>query len=173
MTDDVVVTFSGTHAFDPTVLADTDADEQGNADQIIEDIEAGRCPRCRGPLPTMPEFPAGSRITRCRSIPICRRCGWDEVCEQVDAGIDLGLSDDVIGGGLSPAGEWPLLNEDIEERRTRHEQLMKPAVMSVDGGLLTENGVADLIVPRNTGGWLQYGFATEDGDDDDDDAKDS
>lgn len=38
-------TFSGTHPFHPSVLNDTDADEQGNADQIIEDIEAGRCPR--------------------------------------------------------------------------------------------------------------------------------
>jgi hypothetical protein len=34
------------HDFDPTVLIDTDADEAGNADDIVWSIEAGRCPRC-------------------------------------------------------------------------------------------------------------------------------
>ena len=150
-------TFSGTHAFDPTVLVDTDADEHGTAEQIVEDINDGRCPRCWGPLPTMPEFPAGSRITKCRSIPICGRCGCDEVREQVDA--DAG-----IGWGLSSAGEWPISNDYIEERRTRHERLMKPATMTADGLLITDDGVFPVINPCNTGGWAQYGV---DGDGDD------
>ena len=35
-------TFSGTHDWHSVVLIDTDADEQGTADDIIQDIEAGR-----------------------------------------------------------------------------------------------------------------------------------
>jgi hypothetical protein len=46
MTDENVRSFSGTHDWHPSVLNDTGADEEGNADQIIEDIESGRCPRC-------------------------------------------------------------------------------------------------------------------------------
>jgi hypothetical protein len=153
-----VRTFSRTHAFDPTVLVDTDADEQGNGEQIVEDIEAGRCPRCWGPLPAMPEFPAGSRITKCRSIPICGRCGVDEVFEQCDGDAGIGL-------GLSSAGEWPLPNEDIDERRTRHDQQMKPAVLTADGQLIDEDGVTPVINPCNTGGWAQYGGIDEGGDD--------
>lgn len=41
-------TFSSTHDFHPIVLADTDAYQEGNADEIIKDIDNGRCPRCRG-----------------------------------------------------------------------------------------------------------------------------
>jgi len=147
-------TFSGTHGFDPTVLVDTDADEQGTADDIIEDIEAGRCPRCWGPLPTMPEYPAGSRITQCRSIPICGRCGSDEAFEQLDGATG-------IGWGLSSAGEWPVDIEDIEERRGRYISQAKPAILTDDGHLITDTGVAPVINPRNTGGWAQYGFADD------------
>ena len=78
--------FSGTHSWHPTVLLDTDAHEAGTADDIIDNIAAGRCPRCEGPLPDPPEFPAGSRITQCRSIPICGRCGSDEVYEHCGGG---------------------------------------------------------------------------------------
>jgi hypothetical protein len=145
-------TFSGMHSFDPTVLVDTDADEQGNADEIIYNIENGRCPRCEGPLPTLPEYPAGSRVTLCRSIPICGRCGSDEAFEQVD--IAGG-----IGWGLSSAGCWPIPTEEIGERRARHDQGMKkPAIMTADGYLVTEDGSAPVFNPRNTGGWAQYGF---------------
>jgi hypothetical protein len=99
-------TFSGTHEFDPTVLVDTDADEQGTADEIVWNIERGICPRCEGPLPTMPEYPAGSRITKCRTIPICGPCGTDECFEQLDRARR-------IGWGLSAAGEWPIDTDKI------------------------------------------------------------
>jgi hypothetical protein len=152
-------TFSGTHDFDPTVLVDTDADVEGKADEIIWDIENGRCPRCEGPLPTPPEYPAGSRITACRSIPICGRCGEDEAFEQLDA--ERGLE-----WGLSAAGCWPIPTEEIEERITRYHQQMKPAIMTTDGYLVTEDGSVPVINPRNIGGWAQYGYETDpDGDD--------
>src|SRR6516165_3331712 len=104
-----ILTFSGTHPWSPSVLMDTDADEY-TAECIVENIEAGRCPRCEGPLPTMPEYPAGSRITRCRSIPICGPCGSDEVYEQLD------LAQGIPWGGLSAAGCWPIWWEEIDER---------------------------------------------------------
>jgi hypothetical protein len=100
--------FSGAHPWHPTVLLDTDAHDEGNAEEIIENIESGRCPRCEGPLPTLPEFPAGSRTTPCRSIPICGRCGGDEVYEQ-------------LGDGISSPGCWPLPVDEIDERRAFHE----------------------------------------------------
>ncbi|WP_460009536.1 hypothetical protein [Mycobacterium avium] len=132
------------------MLVDTDADDQGTAEDIIWNIEHGWCPRCGGPLPTMPEYPAGSRITACRSIPICGRCGCDEVSEAVDAATGHGF-------GISPAGYWPIPVEEIEERRARHERQTRPATLATDGHLLTEDGVAKVINPRNTGGWAQYG----------------
>jgi hypothetical protein len=81
--------FSGRHEFQRTCLSKTDANEPGTVDQIVADINSGRCPRCRGPLPNPPEFPAGSRVTRCRCIPICGGCGSDEAHEEADG---LGLS---------------------------------------------------------------------------------
>jgi hypothetical protein len=148
-------TFSGTHPFHSTVLSDTDADEQGNADDIIWNIEHGRCPRCEGQLPTMPEFPAGSRITKCRSIPICGPCGSDEVYEQVDSAAG-------IGWGLSSAGEWPVPVEEIDERRDRYQPQMRPAILTGDGHLISQDGVGQVVNPCNTGGWAQYGTAEED-----------
>ncbi len=98
--------FSGKHDFRPTCLADTDANERGTADQIVADINSGRCPRCRSPLPIQPRLPAGSRLTKCRCIPICSECGSDEGREQADAAQGL-------GSGLSPAGCWPVATQKI------------------------------------------------------------
>lgn len=123
--------FSGTHDFHATVLADTDAGTAGNADHIVSLIEAALCPRCEGPLP--PEFPAGSRITQCRSIPICSRCGSDEAHQQAR-------------GRLENAGQWPIRVAEIEEREGRRH---------------TEDGALPVVIPRNTGGWLQYGMREE------------
>ncbi|MEZ0363420.1 hypothetical protein ACAG26_06905 [Mycobacterium sp. pUA109] len=152
-----VETFAGTHAFHPTVLSDTDADEQGNADAIVEDIECGRCPRCQGPLPTMPEWPAGSRITECRSIPICGRCGMDETFELLDDATGIGF-------GLSAAGEWPVDVDEIEERHARWMDKARATIITGDGRLITDDGVGQIINPCNTGGWAQYSTCTGQGD---------
>jgi hypothetical protein len=152
-------TFSGTHEFDPTVLVDTNAHEEGNADQIVEDIKSGRCPRCWGPLPTMPEYPAGSRVTHCRTIPICGPCGEDEFREAI------------YDGAMSSAGAWPIPVECIDDRRARFEGEATLAILAFgkdgDEHLITEDGAAPVMVinPCNTGGWAQYGFAGDDEDD--------
>ena len=160
-------TFSGTHAFDLTVLVDTDADES-QADQIVWDIEHGRCPRCEDLLPTGREFPAGSRITRCRTIPICGPCGVDELYEQLDGA-------NGIGCGLSPASYWPIDDEVILGRRIRFELRMRPAILAGSSEdredrigtpswrrkyqLITEDGAEPVTIvnPCNTGGWAQFG----------------
>lgn len=151
-------TFSGTHAFDPSVLADTDAYEEGTDEQIIDDIKGGRCPRCWGPLPTRSELPAGSRVTACRSIPICGRCGSDEVFEAMDT-MDAATGK---GWGVSSAGCWPVTIDEIDERRARYMRQAKPAILTGDGHLVTEDGSTPVSNPRNTGGWAQYGTAEED-----------
>jgi hypothetical protein len=132
------LTLSGTHAWDPTVLVDTDADEEGTADEIIWNIEHGRCPRCEGPLPTLPEYPAGSRITECRSIPICGRCGSDEVYEAI------------FNGWISSAGCWPLPQAEIEERRARARAQSKSGIISASESgdtVITEEGAGPVTNP--------------------------
>lgn len=148
-------TFSGTHSWHSSVLNDTDAYEEGNADEIIDNIESGRCPRCERPLPQPPEWPAGSRITACRSIPICGRCGSDEVYEQLDGAQGYGW-------GLSSAGCWPIPVDEIDERRARYQQQAKPAILTADGHLVTKDGSTPVTNPCNTGGWAQYGTAEAD-----------
>jgi hypothetical protein len=142
----MIETFSGTRPFHPTVWADTDADDAGDdhAAYLTELIESGRCPRCVGPLPTMPEYPAGSRITHCRSIPICGPCGSDEAYESMGQ------------WGMSAASEWPVDVEDIEQRRVFFEATATIGILTIKDGLpriITEDGASDVINPRNTGGW--------------------
>lgn len=146
-----ICSFSGTHDWHPSVLNDTDVDDGGDANRIIDNIESGTCPRCERPLPQLPEYPAGSRVTECRSIPICGRCGSDEAFESMDAASGIGL-------GLSGPSWWPIPVEEIEERRIRHMQHVRPAILTGDGHLITEDGSIKVINPRNTGGWAQYGW---------------
>lgn len=142
-----IQSFSGVHPWHPTLLLDTDAHDEGNADDIIWNIEHGRCPRCEGPLPVMPEYPAGSRITKCRSIPICGPCGSDEVYEQ-------------LGDGLSSGGAWPLPPSEIKARLAKYEGAARAALASGDL-LIAADGAMPIANPRNTGGWAQYGIPEE------------
>ena len=137
--------FSGTHVWHSSVLNDTDADKP-TAERIVHNIESRRCPRCEGPL--REEFPAGSRITKCRSIPICSPCGSDE-------------ADQCTTRELSPASAWPVDRAEIEKRR-RENEAREVRILGVnpDGFLVTELGVVRLRMPPpqfNTGGWAQYG----------------
>jgi hypothetical protein len=148
-------TFSGTHDYHPSVLNDTDAPVEGNADDINWDIEHGRCPRCEGPLLLKPDTkPPGSSITQCRTIPICQRCGEDEIYEDWDANHG-------IGWGRSPASCWPRPVKEIEERMERWHSQAVVGIPTADGQVISEYGAAPVIIPRNTGGWAQYGTAEE------------
>lgn len=135
--------FSGRHEFQPDCLGKTDAASRGMANQIVADISSGICPRCRGPLPAPPELPAGSRVTRCRCIPICGGCGSDEAHQEADR------------RGLSPAGCWPVATEEIGERGRRYQRQVRPAILTDDGHLIGEDGVIGVTEwhHADTGGW--------------------
>ena len=134
--------FSGTHYWDPVVLNDTDADAV-TASRIVANIERGRCPRCEEPLPQPPDIPAGSRITRCRSIPICSRCGSEEADEWVRAFRGMGK-------GMLAASEWPVQPGKMEQREQRFG--VEAARIPLQLGAVND--------PHNTGGWAQYGFTS-------------
>ena len=142
-------TFSGTGEFDPEVFEQTAASAEGNAAYLAGLIVIGQCPRCEGPLPTAPEFPAGSRITRCRTIPICARCGADEAYEAE------------FDGGVSDADVWPLSVDEIEMRIAAVEAASTLVTGPlVDGHLLTDVGVFTVANRPNTGGWEELGDAS-------------
>lgn len=138
--------FSGMHDWHPSALIDTDADDGGDPDTIIWNIENSRCPRCERPLPELPEYPAGSRITACRSIPICGPCGSDEVDH------------------LAPASYWPVDVDEIDARRSRFESFTQTGILELDSDtpvVLTEAGATPIMHPCNTGGWAQYGAVVD------------
>jgi hypothetical protein len=135
--------FSDTHDWDPDVLNDTDTDAS-TASMIIDNIEHGRCPRCAGPLPQPPDIPAGSRITQCRSIPICSHCGSEEADEFM-------LAFRRIGRGMLAASEWPVRPKDQRDEGFEAKAARVPLSPSA-----AKN-------PHNTGGWAQYGHASERG----------
>lgn len=140
-----IQTFSGTHEWNPIVLIEFDDGNLWNADDIADDIDNGTCPRCTRPLPELPEYPAGSRVTQCRTIPICGRCGSDETYELLEQGY------------ISYPGDWPLEPDDIDARRERFEA--GNVVMGFVSGeqAVTPTGVTTVVNPRDTGGWAQYG----------------
>ena len=139
-------TFSGVHDWHDSVLNDTDADKMA-ADRIIESVESGRCPRCERPLPQ--PFPAGSRITRCRSIPICSECGSDEAEQCARRGLSL-----------SPASRWPINRDEIDNRREAGAANAADTLMlNLERSIVTGSRVIPVMPPQNnTGGWAQYGL---------------
>jgi len=87
----MIETFSGSHRFRPACLVgvyeewmddeyDNAADLHDRAIEfvagVVELLDSGKCPRCNGPLVRSErEYPAGSRLTHCRCIPVCGPCG--------------------------------------------------------------------------------------------------
>jgi hypothetical protein len=151
----MIASFSGAHPYRPQCIVGflldeghvLDRDEAvDQATAVTEAIDAGRCPRCANQLPDgRPVRPAGSRITTCRCVPICGRCGDQEALLIASPGI-LYLPD-----------TWPLddMNE-IHEMLARH---LRPAVLDLDSGIvLNENGVTEVQMRPHPGGWLEYGF---------------
>jgi hypothetical protein len=118
------------------------AGAQDRASEVTLDVDAGRCPRCWDPLPTGNILPAGSRVTGCRCIPVCGRCGEDEAFS------------------LQPVLDWPIDADEIVARREHRTLLPGFLVPSPDGtaAVVDDTGVTEVKPGPPTGGWSQYGY---------------
>ncbi len=152
--------FSGTHAYQDNCVRNSVFDawfEHLGADAFVERLaaqvagtttaalERGNCPRCLDPLPT--EHPgAGSRITRCRCIPVCSQCGRDEGWQAWRF------------QGISRLDQWPVSKGAITRRENIVAREVSPVVGLVVGdGVLTEQGVGTLDLTPRSGGWAELG----------------
>lgn len=120
------------------------------AQSVTADLEGGRCPRCQASFDV--ERAAGSRATACRCIPICSLCGSAESWEE-------------FAGRLTPIAAWPVDREAVERL---HEMVLESAtpgqLIFNDKGtpvVLSGDGVTDVHIPRNSGGWAQFGHDDE------------
>jgi hypothetical protein len=158
----VADSFSGTHPFRPACLLarlneDMEVDmaredelflldDEGVvarpnelARALIEMIKRSVCPRCAGPLPNECAA-AGSRVTRCRCIPICSRCGTEEAFL------------------LMSPWQWPLSSEDQEDILETIRGQMKPAILDIAGEVVFTDGAHSPLQSRpHPGGWAEYG----------------
>lgn len=146
--------FSGLHEFTPDILLATQVHDD-TAASIVESVELGYCPRCEGAMPKPPELPAGSRITRCRSIPICGRCGVDESNEAY------------FDGWISGADDWPIPPDEREAREKKMQDMIDraaPLTMTIHSDrthVLGEHGVTELRGRAHPGGWAEFTTPTE------------
>jgi hypothetical protein len=155
-----VTTFSGIHAFRracvveairdeiamiglefPTVFVADACTVEEIADAVVDNIDAGLCPRCGAQFPANPNWmPAGSRVTACRCIPVCATCGDREAYDLV--------------GPL----RWPLdecENEEVDDLLARRVPL--DAILS-DDALIDAAGAHQLVPRPHPGGWAEHGF---------------
>ena len=170
--------FSGSHPFRPACLVaahmasmegEYNDPEEGREEAIefaaarVPAIDAGRCARCDVSLADG-EFPAGSRVTDCRCIPICSCCGRAEAF--------TGIAMASIGGPkgrsllplIAPVCYWPV---DHGEQEAGVAAIMGRAVeregfvaSGSDGSslLVSEEGVAQLQFREHSGGWAEVGY---------------
>jgi hypothetical protein len=146
--------FSGAHPFRPQCAVDRllglDEDEiEEQVLRITNEIDNGRCPRCGGPLPKPPIFPAGSEVTECRCIPICGMCGDHETMMDVEAvmGMAAGEDGNEITDGLE---DWPIVGviEDMDRRITKPPSNVKSAEVPFDR----------FVLGPPTSGWAKFGY---------------
>lgn len=105
---------------------------------VTEQLESGRCPRCRGKMPEPPMIPAGSRVTACRCIPIC--CGSDEATYPI------------------PLWRWPTSRSAISRRRNKLHREHPPVRGVIQWGhVITSSGVGQIIPREHPGGWAEFG----------------
>lgn len=155
--------FSGAHPFRPEHLRAamqarwepwTDEAEEAVAD-LVKMIDAGICPRCSEPLPSPPEYPAGSEETDCRCIPICGHCGEHESMARLFS---------TTGIYRYPVDSWylnPPDPEDVEQELRVARERGLPAVLDLQDGklkILSEEGVTELEITPDSGGWGQHGY---------------
>lgn len=160
---------SGTHPYEPQcvtrsiveewMLDGIDASERADeiAAEITERIHREVCPRCRGPLYGFEaDMGAGSRVTPCRCVVICGRCGADE------------FNQAILRTGLSQFWRWPVRKSDITKRANRAAKLMGPAtagIVTASGDapvIVTEDGATELKPRPMSGGWAEFGYDDED-----------
>ena len=116
-----------------------------HATRVTAELNAGRCPRCSGPI--SPDRNAGSRITTCRCIPICPRCGEDEA-------FPLGLARRIW--------EWPTSKSAITRRLNKAREGAEITTAIVTGNtMITETGATEIKGRPHPGGWAEYGHDGE------------
>ena len=82
------------------------------ATEITSAVDAGLCPRCRGPLG---DDPVGSSATACRCVPICRRCAEIEpylTRRFRDAYATLAERIGAVDDPASSLTHWPVTGEE-------------------------------------------------------------
>lgn len=150
-------TWSGQHPFTPECLRTAyESAVVGRPDlpspndfvaQVLAAVEAGCCPRCSGPL-CPPEgsqdIAGGSRVAKCRCVPICPQCSTRE---------GLGPGMDLPPGTLIEFPFWP---GDGERERVAFEAALNASLMpffvNEDGHMVvTDSGEAVRLRPRHTG----------------------
>lgn len=142
--------FSGAHPFRPQCLAallddeyldafyGTDADE--HLAHLVTEVDSGRCPRCGRDLPTGATRPSGSRVTRCRCIPVCGPCGEHEIA-------------DLVG-----PNDWPAVSpSEVDEWRAEMLANAKPGIVT-ESTVITEEGASEIRPRPHPGGWAEFGY---------------
>ena len=160
--------FSGAHPFRPacvitaahdalgvgTGLGDrADHDEAVRvANKIVDALNATTCPRCSTPLARSDRGAywdnAGSRVTRCRCIPICSDCGMHEGLARHFSATPLGVLD------------WPAGHNDVETELEHWRHGPARVRISSADHPLTDSGTVRQA--QYAGGWRVYGYGDED-----------
>lgn len=150
--------FSGCHPYSPHCLEfqlDTDQLELEIEDAaagtmavatITNLVHLGLCPRCgEGDLQEEGGLqPVGSRVTRCRCIPVCSTCGTHEA---------------IPGNQVTPWC-WPLDPGEIEAELDLVCATSTATVMQVETGaplVLSDDGVDQVQLRPHPGGWAEFG----------------
>ena len=119
---------------------------------VVELLDSGKCPRCNGPLVRSErEYPAGSRLTDCRCIPVCGPCGFREAIVPPSHRVFL--------------PEWG--NEDAVAREV--EVVDAIPIYTPTASPVTEHSAGSLLpltrdwkkrsdVGGRSDGWIKYGY---------------
>jgi hypothetical protein len=117
----------------------------GELDGLLVDY---LCPRCTAPF-EHGLLPAGSRVTSCRCIPVCSRCGEHE---------------SFPGRAYGPH-HWPLDDEWIADDLARWTSEGTEATLVLDedtAAVLTDDAVGQVRGRGHPGGWAEFGMDEDD-----------
>jgi hypothetical protein len=152
VSDEPIRSFSGTHLFRPAHLRDAmrpavpdKAERVERTARLVELVDAHQCPRCGRPFETL-RFPAGSRVTPCRCIPVCHHCGQLEGLPALIK--EMGLAIDVPD--VFAPWRWPLPIEVIDVQEAILAELRSHM-------RLVQVQLEDLRAEPSSGGWAEFG----------------